>query len=172
MDTVGRFAKYFAQLVRKATAGLPYAGHYPYSVVSCNKVTQTLTARSLVASMPDQVEVSMVTPGLILDVPAGTEVKIGFAALDPTRPYVASYGSGGTSSVENAVDLGWIGLSQLTTAPFTVSACYVPGTALVPPTPEIPANVTPPYLPTPLVATPQFYRLTAGKVTATMLTPI
>ncbi len=164
-----RLIEYFNQLVRRAVASLPYAGIYDYSVVSCNKATQTLSARSLSADMPDLTSVPMVTPGLILDVSLGTTVKIGFAGMNPASPFVAHYGAG---SVENAVDLGWLGLSQLTSPPFTVSACYVPGTALVPPSPEIPANTVPPYVPTPLTPIPQFYKLVSGKVTDTILSPL
>ncbi len=124
--------KWLGQLVRKATACLPYAGHYEYSVVATNKLTQTVSARSLSPAMPDLTDVPFAAPGLALELPPGTQIRIAFASLDPTRPYVASYASGGIaplvpgtgSGVLNEIDAGYVLISQ--TPAFIIAAAYFP----------------------------------------------
>lgn len=134
--------KYFTQLVKKAVSSLPYAGNYPYTVVSCNPLQQTLEARSLQRNMPDLTGVPLSAPGLAMNPPPGTEIRIGFSGMDPTKPYVASYGSGGMSPVVpdsgsgvlNEIDAGY------------VLIVFVPGVAPAPGNP-LPSVMTAQYFP-------------------------
>lgn len=162
-----RLIAYFNQLVRKAVASLPYAGVYDYSVTACNPLAQTLDARSLSADMPDLTGVPMISPGLFLHVTPGTTIKIGFSGMSPAAPYVADYGSGGSSSVGNEVQLGWLVASQVTSPPGTVTMTYMPLGPIPPPPPIV---VALPNTPTPLTPTGIAFALTAGKVTTSPLT--
>jgi hypothetical protein len=129
---VDRLSEWINQAVRKAVAWLPYAGHYDYSVVACNKLTQTISARSLSPAMPDLVEVGFASPGLALELPPGSQVRIGFSNMDPTKPYVASYAAGGIppvipmtgSGVLNEIDAGYVLITQ--TPAFVIAAVYFP----------------------------------------------
>lgn len=137
-----RLTTYLTQLVRRAVSHLTYAGHYPYTVVSCNPVLQTLEARSLDKRMPDLTGVPLVAPGLVLNPPPGTEIRIGFTGMDPTKPYVAGYGSGGMSPVVpdsgsgvlNEIDAGY------------VLIVFVPGVAPAPGNP-LPSTMVAQYFP-------------------------
>lgn len=155
-----RLIEFFNQLVRKACAGLPYAGQYDYSVTSCDVTAQTLSARSLDANLPDLTDVPMVSPGLILDVPPGTTVKVGFAGLNPSAPYIASYGSGGSSRVKNSVHMGWLVAAQATGPAFAVTLTYVPWGPL----PPVGPTLVPPNTPTLLSAAPVAFVLEGGQV--------
>lgn len=125
-------SEWLGQLVANATRSLPYAGHYEYSVVACNKVAQTVSARSLSPAMPDLTDVPIASPGLVLELVPGTQIRIAFAGADPTRPYVASYASGGLaplvpgsgSGVLNQIDAGYVLISQ--TPAFIIAAAYFP----------------------------------------------
>lgn len=151
MDVI---SEWINQAVRKAVSCLPYAGRYQYSVVSCNTSAQTISARSLSPAMPDLTDIPMATPGLFLDVPTGTLVTIGFRSMSPTRPYVESYGSGGSSTVLNVVACGWIGLAQAVPPASTLTVTYVPAGTLPAPVPELLPNV-----PTPLSPVPVYFPL-------------
>lgn len=88
-----RLRDWFAACVRAAVASLPYAGRYRYSVDSCNFAAQTLDLSPLDPSQPALDGVPMRTPGLRIDVAPGTEVLVGYAGMDPTRPEVTSFGN-------------------------------------------------------------------------------
>lgn len=129
MDVV---REWINQAVRKAVSCLPYAGEYEYSVVACNKLTQTVSARSLSPAMPDLTNVPLMSPGLALELPPGTQIRIGFAGMKPTRPYVSGYASGGIpplvpgsgSGVLNQLDAGYVLITQ--TPAFVIAATYFP----------------------------------------------
>lgn len=125
-----RLKRYFNQLVRKAVEGLPYAGHYPYTVVATDTVNQTVSARSLTASMPDLTSVAFASPGLTLNLPPGTQVRIAFAGMNPNAPYVASYASGGIPPI---VPTSGSGVTNVLDGGFLVTGQNVSTFALLPP---------------------------------------
>lgn len=96
-----RLQAWFAACVREAVKSLPYAGEYRYSVVACDFNAQTLDVKPLDSApmppgvypqaQPNHLKVPMRTPGLRLDVAPGSEVLIGYAGMDPTRPEVRAY---------------------------------------------------------------------------------
>lgn len=96
-----RLQAWFAACVREAVKSLPYAGEYRYSVVACDFNAQTLDVKPLDSApmpsgvypqaQPNHLKVPMRTPGLRLDVAPGSEVLIGYAGMDPTRPEVRCY---------------------------------------------------------------------------------
>lgn len=88
---IDRLQAWFSACVREAVKSLPYAGEYRYSVVSCDFAAQTLDAKPLDPGQPNHTRVPMRAPGMRLDVAPGSEVLIGYAALDPTRPEVRAY---------------------------------------------------------------------------------
>lgn len=123
------------QAVRKAVSCLPYAGEYEYSVVSCNKLTQTVSARSLSPAMPDITNAPIMSPGLALELPPGSQIRIGFVGMNPTRPYVSGFASGGIppivpgtgSGVQNEIDAGYVLITQVVTPiPSAITAAYFP----------------------------------------------
>lgn len=137
-----RLTKYLNKLIDKATSYLKYSGHYPYTVVSCNPQLQTLEARSQLKGWPDLTGVPLGAPGLALNPPPGSEVRIGFTGMDSTKPYVASYSSGGLapvipnsgSGVLNEIDAGYLLI------------VFVPGVAPAPGNP-LPSAMTAFYFP-------------------------
>lgn len=86
-----RLKEWFSACVREAVKALPYAGEYRYSVVSCDFAAQTVDVKPLDVGQPNHLRVPMRTPGMRLDVAPGSEVLIGYAGLDPTRPEVRCY---------------------------------------------------------------------------------
>lgn len=123
------------QAVRKAVSCLPYAGTYEYSVVACNKLLQTVSARSLSPSMPDLTNVPIMSPGLALELVPGTPIRVRFAGMDPTRPEVVPGSSGGLpplvpltgSGVLNELDAGYVLITQVVLPiPSAVAAVYFP----------------------------------------------
>lgn len=86
-----RLQAWFAACVREAVKSLPYAGEYRYSVSACDFAAQTLDVKPLDPGQPNHLKVPMRTPGMRLDVAPGSEVLIGYAAMDPTRPEVRCY---------------------------------------------------------------------------------
>ncbi len=118
MDSLSRLAKYFDALVRKAVEDLLCMRTMPYVVTSCNAIAQTVSLRSLDASMPDLTDVSLRSPGLVMNLPPGTAVSV---AVDVGGvPYVQSYASGGVpplvpssgSGVQNNIDAGYVVVIQ------------------------------------------------------------
>lgn len=162
-----RLSQYLRAIVRKAVSKLPYAGNYPYSVVSCNPLLQTVDARSLTTKMPDLTGVPMRSPGLFMMLPSGTQIQIGFRGMDPTAPYVNSYDVAGASKVQNEVFIGWLGLSQVNPPVSTLTVVFVPSYTLPAPQPE-----APPLTPTPLTPSPVFFKLYGGAVTDQQLPPV
>lgn len=144
----------FRALVRKAVETLPYGGVYPYSVESCDVLAQTVSARSLDSRMPDLTDVPLVTPGLIVKLEYGTQIKIGFVGLDPTAPYVAGYASGASLTVKNMVHVGWLGLSQVNPPVSTLTVVYMPWDTFPEPQPQ-----AQPLTPTPMSPSPVFFKL-------------
>lgn len=88
---IDRLQAWFAACVREAVKSLPYAGEYRYSVVACDFNAQTLDVKPLDPGQPNHLKVPMRTPGMRLDVAPGSEVLIGYAGMDPTRPEVRAY---------------------------------------------------------------------------------
>lgn len=86
-----RVKAWFEACVRAAVARLPYAGVYRYSVVSCDFAAQTLDLAALDEGQPNHTRVPIRAPGLRLDIAPGSEVGLGYFALDPRRPYVATF---------------------------------------------------------------------------------
>lgn len=89
--TTSRLQAYFSACVRKVTERVNWAGVYRYSVVSCDFANQTLSANPLTSGVPSLTAIPMSVPGVRLDVAPGAVVYVGFAELNPTLPYVASY---------------------------------------------------------------------------------
>jgi hypothetical protein len=90
--SAGRLQVAFARAVAAVTDWV-WAGSYRYSVASCDWDAQTLELRPLSGSHPPLSGVRMRSPGLRLDIAPGTEVLVRYESLDPTRPYVADYGT-------------------------------------------------------------------------------
>ena len=88
-----RLKQWFTACVAKAVESLPYAGRYRYSVVSCDFAAQTLDLSPLDPKQPALSRVPMRTPGLRLDIAPGTQVLVGYAAMNPTLPEVTSFGN-------------------------------------------------------------------------------
>lgn len=88
-----RLKQWFSACVAKAVESLPYAGRYRYSVVSCNFAAQTLELLPLDPKQPALSDVPMRTPGLRLDIAPGTQVLVGYAAMNPTLPEVTTFGN-------------------------------------------------------------------------------
>lgn len=88
---IDRLQAWFAACVREAVKSMPYAGEYRYSVSACDFAAQTLDVKPLDAGQPNHLKVPMRTPGMRLDVAPGSEVLIGYAGMDPTRPEVRCY---------------------------------------------------------------------------------
>lgn len=127
-----RLIRAFEALVRLFTSELARVQTTLYSVVSCNPIAQTVQVRSLDPEVSDLTELPMSTPGLILNLPPGTIVKVGYAG---TQPYVCAYSSGGLqplppgagSGVLNEIDAGYVLITQvLQPIPSVVTAVYFP----------------------------------------------
>lgn len=134
MASLDRLVKAFAALARKALEQVAYSGTWPYSVESCNPETQTVSARSLDPRMPDLTDIPFATPGLFLNLPPGTQIRVAFTALGDQGYYVATCASGGIpstppgagSGITNNVHAGYILIVQAPATPFTVLATYFP----------------------------------------------
>lgn len=128
-----RLTRAFEALVRRFTARLESALTTDYSVVACDPLRQVVQVRSLDPQVSDLVELPMRTPGLIMNLPPGTTVRVGYSS---GQPYVLSYSSGGVqpivpgsgSGVLNDIDAGYILITQVIATPFPmpVVAVYFP----------------------------------------------
>lgn len=123
----------FEALVKLFTAELNYALTTSYSVVFCDPLRQVVQVRSLDPKVSDLVELPLATPGLIMNLPPGTIVRVGYSS---GQPYVSSYSSGGIaplvpesgSGILNEIDAGYILITQVIAAPpaMPVAALYFP----------------------------------------------
>ena len=131
-----RLIEYFNRLVRAAVQPLAFAGLYPYSVVSCNKLMQTVSARALSAEMPDLTDVPIRGNGFAVEWPPGAQIRIGFDGMDPTAPYAIVGASGGLapvipnsgSGLLNELDCGYLVIGPWPggMAPLPVPTLYFP----------------------------------------------
>lgn len=128
-----RLTRAFAALVRQFTAKLESALTTSYSVVSCDPIRQVVQVRSLDPDVSDLTELPLATPGLIMNLPPGTIVRVGYSS---GQPYVSGYSSGGIqplvpgagSGVTNNIDAGYVLITQVISSPFPmpVTAVYFP----------------------------------------------
>jgi hypothetical protein len=117
------------ELVRGLVADLFYAKTTSYSVVACNKITQTVSLRSLDKSVSDLTNVPIGGNGWLYDLPPGTQVKVSYAG---SQPYVSGLSSGGIppiipvtgSGLLNEIDAGYVLIVQ--TPALALSAVYFP----------------------------------------------
>lgn len=133
MDALNRITIAFAALVEQVTAGLRDALTTSYSVVTCDPIRQVVQVRSLDPEVSDLVELPLTTPGLIMNLPPGTIVRVGYSS---GQPYVSGYSSGGIqplppgagSGIINEIDAGYILITQVIAAPpaMPVAALYFP----------------------------------------------
>ncbi len=132
MDALNRLTVAFAALVEQAVAKLQNALTTSYSVVSCDPFRQVVQVRSLDPGVSDLVELPLATPGLIMNLPPGTIVRVGYSS---GQPYVSGYSSGAIQSlppgagsgVLNEIDAGYILITQAPAGPpFPVVALYFP----------------------------------------------
>lgn len=133
MDALNRLTRAFAALVAQFTAKLENALTTSYSVVSCDPIRQVVQVRSLDRDVSDLVELPLTAPGLVLNLPPGTIVKVGYSS---GQPYVSGYSSGGIqpivpgsgSGLINEIDAGYVLIAQALAAgpPFAVTAAYFP----------------------------------------------
>lgn len=132
MDPLNRLLTAFNALAEAALARIQNALTTSYSVVSCDPLRQVVQVRSLDPEVSDLTELPMTTPGLIMNLPPGTIVRVGYSS---TQPYVSGYSSGGIqpivpgagSGVMNEIDAGYILITQVVTPiPSAVAAVYFP----------------------------------------------
>jgi hypothetical protein len=131
LDSLDRLNVWFDRLVNQVTQRLVYAGTFPYVVVSCNALAQTVNVASLTAQQPPLTDVPLRSPGVVLDLLPGTQVRVGYDSLSDGMPYVVVAPSGGLtipggSGIKNTIDAGYILILQLPGTPFTVTATYFP----------------------------------------------
>lgn len=127
-----RLTRAFKALVEQFTAKLQNALTTQYSVVSCDPFRQVVQVRSLDGSVSDLVELPLSTPGLVMNLPPGTLVRVGYSS---GQPYVSGYSSGGIQSIPpgagsgviNNIDAGYILITQVVIPiPSAVVAVYFP----------------------------------------------
>ncbi len=132
MDPLNRLTIAFAALVEQAVAKLQNALTTSYSVVTCDPFRQVVQVRSLDSDVSDLIELPLTTPGLIMNLPPGTIVRVGYSS---GQPYVSGYSSGGVqpivpgsgSGVLNEIDAGYILITQAPAGPpFPIVAAYFP----------------------------------------------
>ncbi len=112
-----RLTQAFRALVELFTARLQNALTTSYSVVACDPFRQVVQVRSLDPQVSDLTELPLATPGLIMNLPPGTIVRVGYSS---GQPYVSGYSSGGIdpivpgsgSGVLNEIDAGYIVVAQ------------------------------------------------------------
>lgn len=94
-----RFKRALAAFVRELFPTLDYMGFYEYVVVGFSVTTQLADLRPLQnVGLPTLTKIPLRTPGVVLDLPTGMHVLVGFVNHDPTQPYVAFFdqlGDGG-----------------------------------------------------------------------------
>ncbi len=128
-----RLTRAFAALVELFTVKLQNALTTSYSVVFCDPIRQVVQVRSLDQDVSDLTELPLCTPGLIMNLPPGTIVRVGYSS---GQPYVSGYSSGGIqpivpsagSGVLNEIDAGYVLIVQ--TPAFAIAAQYFPAGVL------------------------------------------
>lgn len=124
-----RLIRAFEALVKLFTSQLNYALTTSYSVVFCDPLRQVVQVRSLDPQVSDLIELPLATPGLIMNLPPGTIVRVGYSS---GQPYVSGYSSGGVapivpgsgSGITNEIDAGYVLIVQ--TPGFVIAATYFP----------------------------------------------
>lgn len=91
-----RLIRALTDLVRGLVADLFYAKTTTYSVVSCDRVNQTVQLRSLDGSVSDLTQVPIVNAGLMVDLLPGTVVRVSYAG---NQPYVSGLAPGALQPV-------------------------------------------------------------------------
>lgn len=87
-----RFKRALAAFVRELFPTLDYMGFYEYSVSGYSVTTQLADLQPIQnVGLPALTKIPLRTPGMVLDIPTGTHVLVGFVNHDPTQPYVAFF---------------------------------------------------------------------------------
>lgn len=132
MDPLNRLLVAFNALAEAALAKIQNALTTSYSVVVCDPLRQVVQVRSLDPDVSDLTELPLATPGLIMNLPPGTIVRVGYSS---GQPYVSGYSSGGIQSIvpgagsgiTNEIDAGYILITQVVTPiPSAIAAVYFP----------------------------------------------
>ncbi len=126
-----RLTRAFEALVKQFTAKLENALTTSYSVVSCDPIRQVVQVRSLDPDVSDLTELPLATPGLIMNLPPGTIVRVGYSS---GQPYVSGYSSGGIdplvpgagSGVTNQIDAGYVVVIQNALSFLMLQPLYFP----------------------------------------------
>ena len=85
-----RFRDAFKAYLEESFPNLKFAGFHRYSVTACDFDAQTFDGQPLVSSsgLPAVAKVPMRSP-LKVDLPGGTNVLLGFEAMNPALPFLA-----------------------------------------------------------------------------------